>query len=68
MLKILRENVESICFLDNLATSNFESLWYEIENNCCVRLRELLGGIDSLEEAHKKNGKWYYENKLADAE
>lgn len=69
MLRIVRENFEAICWSQGLGNPDYDVVWSTIEHQCCTRIEELLQGFDrnEIEEVFRRNGKYYYENKLPDA-
>jgi hypothetical protein len=60
MLSINRGNVEDIIGLQGF--NNYDEVWRDLEYKCCLRITDLLQGIDNdLVEVTKVNGRYYYE-------
>ena len=70
MLRTVRDNFEAICWSQSLGNPDYDIVWQEIERSCCTRIEELLQGFDrnEIEQVFRRNGKYYYENKLPNAE
>ena len=60
MFQINRGNLEDIVGLQGL--TNYDEVWRDLEYKCCLRITDLLQGIDNdLVEVFKKDGKYHYE-------
>ena len=60
MLRINAGNLDSIVGLQGL--NNYDEVWRDLEYKCCLRIADLLKGIDNdLVEVTRKGGKYYYE-------